>query len=315
MKAVVWTRYGPPEALVYQEVDTPEPQDNEMRIRVHAASINSWDWELMRRKGPESHVKPPHRVLGCDIAGIVEKVGSGIMRFKVGDEVFGDISKDGWGGFAEYVCVKEDRMALKSPKLSFQQAAAMPQSGVLALQGLRKGHIGPGMNVLINGAGRGVGTFAIQMAKSYGAEVTGVDIAEKHETMRSLGADHVIDHAKEDFIQNGQRYDLIIDVWTTRPFLAYRKVLAPKGKCILIGGHTGKILTSLLIGSWALGPKKVRLLFLNANRNDLEHLNTLAEGGKARPVIDSVYPLERTSDAFRHYATGKATGKVVIDIP
>ena len=314
MKAVVWTRYGPPEVLVYQEVDTPEPKDDEMRIKVHAASINSWDWEMMKRKGDGSRARPPHRILGCDIAGTVEMVGAGIKQFKVGDAVFGDISRDGWGGFAEYVCVREDRIALKSLKLSFQQAAAMPQAGVLALQGLRKGNIGPGMKVLINGAGGGVGTFAIQMAKSYGAEVTGVDIAEKHGTMRSLGADHVIDRDKEDFIQNGQRYDLIIDVWTTHSAFAYKKALAPKGQCILIGGQHGKAMTSLFIGSWALGSKKVRLLLLKANRKDLEDLNNLVESGILRPIIDSVYPLERLPEAFRHYATGKANGKVVIEI-
>ena len=211
MRAVVWTRYGPPEVLKLQEVGRPAPKDDEVLVRVHAASINSWDVELMDGVAQITfggRTRPPHKILGCDISGTVESVGGKVKDLKPGDEVFGDISGSGWGGFAEYVCAKEKVLAPKSASMSHEEAAATPQAALLALQGLRKGRIKEGQKVLINGAGGGVGTFAIQIARSFGAEVTGVDSGEKLDAMVSIGADHVIDYTKEDFTREGQAYDL-----------------------------------------------------------------------------------------------------------
>ena len=218
MKAIVCTKYGSPDVLQLKEVAKPIPEDNEVLVEVHAASVNDWDWGLLRGKPFLNRLlfgllKPKIKILGSDIAGRVEAVGRNVKQFQPGDEVFGDISGCGWGGFAEYVCARENALALKPASMTFEEAAAVPQAAVLALQGLRdKGQIQPGQKVLINGAGGGVGTFAVQIAKSFGAEVTGVDSTRKLDMVRSIGADHVIDYTQEDFTQSGQRYDLILDV-------------------------------------------------------------------------------------------------------
>jgi len=316
MKAVLWTGFGPPDVLQLMEVERPAPKEDEVLIRVAAASINSWDKELMEGKAQITlggRLRPKFRVLGCDVAGRVEAVGGSVKRFKPGDEVFGDISGSGWGAFAEYVCAKEAVLALKSQMMSFAQAAATPQAGSMALEGLRdKGMIGPGQRVLINGAGGGVGTFAVQIAKSYGAKVTGVDGASKLDMLLSIGADHVIDYAKEDFASSGLKYDVIIDVVSNRSVFEYRRALSPGGRCVIIGGKARAALGALFLGSWILGDRKVKLLLHRPDPNDLVSINRLFEAGKVRQIIDRVYSLEETADAFRYYLQGGVRGKIVI---
>lgn len=292
--------------------------DNEVLVKVHAASINSWDWELLSGRGHINlggWLKPPYKILGCDVAGTVEDVGKNVTRFRPGDEVFGDLSRDGWGGFAEYVCARVTSLSLKGTSLSFEQAAAIPQAASLALQSLRdKGKIRSGQRILINGAGGGVGTFAVQIAKSFGAEVTGVDRAEKLDMLLSLGADHVVDYTKEDFTRRGQEYDLIVDVVSHRSVFDYKRALAPKGICVLVGGSGGAVFQSLILGSWALGNRKVTLLLYKPNPLDLARIRDIIEEGKVVPVIDKRYTLSEVADAFRYYAEGNAKGKVVVTI-
>lgn len=317
MRAAVWTRFGSPDVLELQEVERPTPGEDELLIKVHAASINSWDWELMNGKAQITfggRLKPKYKILGCDVAGVVEDIGRKVTSFKPGDEVFGDISGSGWGGFAEYVCAKEGVVALKSSKMSFEQAAATPQAAVLALQGLRdKGMVHQGQHVLINGAGGGVGTFALQIARSLGAEVTGVDSTEKLDMLRSIGADHVIDR-KEDFTRMDMKYDLIIDVVSQRSIFDYKRALAPRGICVLVGGSASAVFPALFFGSWVLGRKKVYLLLLRPNPRDLDYINDLFEDGKVVPIIDRCYPLNEIAEAFRYYAEGHARGKIVITV-
>jgi NADPH:quinone reductase-like Zn-dependent oxidoreductase len=318
MKAVVWTRYGPPDVLQLQELERPVPRDNEVLVRVHAASINSWDGEFLNgiaHINLGGRMRPPHKILGCDVAGTVEEVGRSVTRFRPGDEVFGDINRDGWGGFAEFVCARETSLSMKMASLSFEQAAAIPQAAGLALQGLRdKGKIRSGQRVLINGAGGGVGTFAVQIAKSFGAEVTGVDMAEKLDMLLSIGADHVIDFNKEDFTRNGLEYDLIVDVVSHRSVFDYRRVMAPEGVCVLIGGTGGSILGSIFLGSWILGKRKVRLLLYRPYVPDLRLLSEMVEEGKVTPVIDRRFPLSEVAEAFRYYMEGKVRGKIVVTV-
>ncbi|MFA5311886.1 MAG: NAD(P)-dependent alcohol dehydrogenase [Methanomassiliicoccales archaeon] len=319
MRAAVWTKFGPPDVLELQEVERPAPGEDELLIKVHAASINSWDWELMKGEAQITfggRLRPKYKILGCDVAGVVEDIGRNVKGFKLGDEVFGDISGSDWGGFAEYVCAKERVMALKSPKMSFEQAAATPQAAVLALQGLRdKGDIRQGQRVLINGAGGGVGTFAVQIAKSFGAEVTGVDFTDKLEMLRSIGADRVIDCSKEDFTRMDREYDLIVDVMSQRSIFDYKRALAPKGVCVLVGGSAGAIFPAMIFGSWVLWGKKVRVLLLRPNSEDLAHINDLFEIGKLIPIIDGCYALDDIAEAFRYYIEGRVKGKIVITVP
>jgi NADPH:quinone reductase-like Zn-dependent oxidoreductase len=318
MKAVVWTRYGPPDVLQQQELERPTPKDHEVLVKVHAASINSWDNELLNgiaHVNLGGRMKPPHKILGCDVAGTVEEVGRSVTRFRPGDEVFGDINRDGWGGFAEFVCARDTSLSMKKAGLSFEQAAAIPQAAGLALQGLRdKGKIRSGQRVLINGAGGGVGTFAVQIAKSFGTEVTGVDRAEKLDMLLSIGADHVIDFNREDFTRNGREYDLIVDVVSHRSVFDYRRALAPRGICVLIGGSGGAILRSLFLGSWILGKRKVTLLLYKPDTRDLALLCDMVEAGKVTPVIDRRYALSEVADAFRYYQEGNVKGKIVVTV-
>ncbi len=254
MKAIVYTEYGPPDVLQLEEVPEPIPKDDEVLVRVHAASVNDWDWGLLRGTPFLNRLlfgllKPKLNILGSDVAGRVEAVGKGVRQLQPGDDVFGDLSGHGWGGFAEYVCAPENALALKPDSLTFEQAAAVPQAAVLALQGLHdKVRIQPGQKVLINGAGGGAGTFAVQIAKSFGAEVTGVDSTRKLDTMRSIGADHVIDYTQEDFTRNGVGYDLILDVGGFRSMFAYERALGPKGYYAMLGGSMARILQALVLG-------------------------------------------------------------------
>ena len=321
MKAIVCTKYGPPEVLQLRDVEKPAPKENEVLIRVHAASVNSWDWDLLRgvpfanRMG--GFFKPKHEILGADMAGRIEGTGRSAGRFQPGDEVFGDISGSGWGGFAEYVCTPENVLALKPQGMTFEQAAAIPQAGVLALQGLRYGgRLQSGQQVLINGAGGGVGTFAVQIAKSFGAEVTGVDRTEKLEMLRAIGADQIIDYTREDFTRTGRRYDLILDVVANRSVADYRRVLNPKGVFVMIGGSTSAFFQTVILGTWisVTGKNKMGLLLHKPNPSDLVLLSGLFEAGKVVPVIDRRYPLSEVSEAFRYFGEGHVQGKIVITV-
>lgn len=316
MKAIVYHRYGSPDGLEFAEVERPAPRDDEVLVQVHAASVNSWDWDLLRGRPYPTRIgafrKPRYKILGADIAGRVEAVGRGVQRFQAGDEVFGDISGSGWGGFAEYVCAREDVLALKPASTTFEEAASAPQAAMLALQGLRKyGEISPGQRVLINGAGGGVGTFGIQIAKSLGAEVTGVDIAEKFDVMQSVGADHVIDYTREDFTKNGQRYDLILDVAAQRSMFDYRRALSPTGAYVGVGGATGRILQAVLLGAWMskTSSQRMGLLLHHPSVEDLVLISELLEAGTVAPVIDSRYPLSEVAEALRYFGEGAGSGE------
>jgi len=323
MKAIVYTKYGPPDVLQLKEVERPTPKENEVLVKIHAASLNAYDWHLLTadiflvRLMGGGLLKPKNTLLGADIAGRVEVVGRNVKQFRPGDEVFGDIAAWGNGGFAEYVSVPENALALKPANLSFEEAAAVPMAAVTALQGLRdQGQIQPGQKVLINGASGGVGTFALQIAKSFGAEVTAVCSTRNLDTARSLGADHVIDYTQEDFTQNGQQYNLILAVNGYHPISAYKRALTPQGIYVMAGGSTTQIFQAMLLGPWMSknGGKKMGNVSAKQNQKDLVFMKELLEAGKVVPVIDRRYPLSETAEAFRYLGEGHARGKVVISI-
>ncbi|MDH5389478.1 MAG: NAD(P)-dependent alcohol dehydrogenase [Gammaproteobacteria bacterium] len=319
MKAIVYEKYGSPDVLELKEVEIPALRDNEVLIKVHAASINSWDWDMLTGRPLEYRLffgllKSKNKILGCDIAGRIEAVGSNIKHLQPGDDVFGDLSEGSWGGFAEYVCARENELTLKPAGMTFEEAAATPQAGILALQGLcEKREIKPGQRILINGAGGGVGTFAIQMAKTFGAEVTGVDSAGKLDMISSLGADHVIDYTQQDFTRNGKSYDLILDVKTDRSIFNYRRSLSANGIYVTVGGRTAQILQLVSLGSLIsrVGSKKLTLVMHKPNK-DMKVLNELFDSGKVKPVVDRCFPLSETAEAFRYFGEGHFKGKVVI---
>jgi NADPH:quinone reductase-like Zn-dependent oxidoreductase len=318
MKAVVHTEYGSPDVLHLQEVAKPVPTDDEVLVKVHAVSVNRSDWEGLVGKPLYARVgglrKPSNKILGSDIAGRVEKVGINNQEFQPGDEVFGEMANY-HGGFAEYVCTRGKDWTLKPASMTFEEAAAIPQAGVIALQGIRdKGQVQPGQKVLINGAGGGTGMFAIQLAKLYGAEVTGVDNTGKLDFMRSLGADYVIDYTRENFTKNGKQYDFILDLIAHLSAFAYARALKPHGSYYAVGGSVGTFLQFLLFGSWIsrTSGKKVRLLMVQRNRKDLETITELCETGKITPVIDKQYPLREVPEALRYLGEGYAKGKIVI---
>ncbi len=320
MKAIVYTEYGLPDVLQLKEVERPTPKDSEVLIKVHAVSVNASDWESLRGRPLYARLgglrKPRKRILGSDIAGQVEAVGTNVKQFQLGDEVFGDIL-DYMGGFAEYVCAPENKLALKPASMTFEAAAAIPQAAVIALQGIRdKGQVQSGQRVLINGAGGGAGTFAVQLAKLYEAEVTGVDNTGKLDLMRSLGADHVIDYTQEDFTENGKQYDLILDVVAHRSVFAYKRALRPNGSYFFVGGSVATIFQILLLGPWIRRTtgKKTRLLVVQSNLRDLVFMTELFETGKVVPVIDRRYPLSEVPEALRYLGEGHAQGKVVITL-
>jgi NADPH:quinone reductase-like Zn-dependent oxidoreductase len=320
MKAIVYHEYGSPDVLKLEEVQKPTPADNEVLVKVHAVSVNLSDWEGLRGKPLYARIgglfKPRDKILGSDIAGTVEAVGKDVKEFKPGDEVFGLMLNYG-GGFAEYACKPEKALALKPAGMTFEEAAAIPQAAFIALQGIReKGHVQSGQKVLINGAGGGTGTFAIQLAKLAGAEVTGVDNAEKLELMQSLGADHVIDYTKEDFTKNGQQYDLILDVIAHRSVFAYKRALGPNGSCFVVGGSLATFFQILLLGPWIRRNtgKNIKLLVVQTESKDLVYMTELIEAGKVKLVIDKRYPLSETAEAVRYLGEGHAKGKVVITV-
>jgi NADPH:quinone reductase-like Zn-dependent oxidoreductase len=319
VKKIVRTRYGPPDVLQLEEIEKPTPKDDEVLVRVHAASVNAYDWHVLRGKPflvrlmGFGLLKPKNRGLGADIAGRVEAVGRDVKQFKPGDEVFG--SK--LGGFAEYVCARENALALKPANASFEEAAAVPMAAITALQGLRdKGQIQPGQKVLINGASGGVGTFAVQIAKSFGAEVTAVCSTRNLDRARSIGADQVIDYTQEDFTKNGQRYDLILAANGHHSILAYKRALGPKGAYVMTGGSVTQLFQTMLLGPLVTmtGGKKMRGLTANLNQKDLVFLKELLEARKVVPVIERRYPLSKTAEAVRYVEEGHAQGKVVITL-
>jgi NADPH:quinone reductase-like Zn-dependent oxidoreductase len=320
MKAMVRTRYGAPDVLRFAEVEKPTPKDNEVLIELYAASVNPLDLYLMRgtpviRLIPGLRT-PKQKVLGCDIAGRVEAVGRHVKQFQPGDEVFGVTGFAG-GGLAEYVCAIEDKLALKPANSSFEDAAAVPIAGLTALQGLRdKGRIRPGHQVLVDGASGGVGTFAVQIAKSFGAEVTAVCSARNVDTARSIGADHVIDYSREDFTQSGQHYDLILGANAHHSIFDYRRSLSRDGIYVIVGGALAQILQAILLAPLLsrIGIMKACFFIANINQKDLIFLKDLLESGKVVPVIDRRYPLSDAAGALRYLEGRHARGKVVLTV-
>lgn len=321
MRAIVYTKYGSPDVLELMEVEKPTPKDGEVLVKVHAASANAYDWHMLRadpflvRLMGGGLLKPKNTRLGADIAGRVEAVGRNVKQFQPGDEVFGDLSACGNGGFAEYVSVPENALASKLARMTFEEAAAVPMAAVTALQGLRdNGQIQPGQKVLINGASGGVGTFAVQIAKAFGAEVTGVCSTRNLDMARSIGATQVIDYTREDFTQSGQRYDLILAVNGYHPISAYKRALSPEGIYVMAGGSNAQIFQALLLGRWMSGTagKTMGALAAKPNQNDLVFMRELLETGKVVPVIDRRYPLSEVPEAIRYLEEGHAKGKVVI---
>ena len=327
MKAVIWTKYGSPNGLQLREVAKPTPRDNEVLIKIHAATAATPDTEFRRLKLPLlfaiplrlyiGFIKPTRiTILGTEFAGEIESAGKDVKKFKPGDDVFGLILNYG-GGFAEYACKSEKALALKPAGMTFEEAAAIPQAAFIALQGIRaKGLVQPGQKVLINGAGGGTGTFAIQLAKLAGAEVTGVDNAEKLELMRSLGADHVIDYTKEDFTKNGQQYDLILDVIASRSIFAYKRALKPNGNYFMAGGSVATMFQSLLLGPLIrrITSRNIKLLVVQTDAKDLVYITELIESGKVLTVIDKRYSLSEAAEALRYLGEGHAKGKVVLTV-
>ena len=318
MKAIVYTKYGSPDVVQFNDVEKPAPQDGEVLIKIHAASVNAYDWHfltadifLVRLMGG-GLFKPKDTRLGADIAGRVEAVGKNVQQFQPGDEVFGSI---GHGGFAEYACAPESRLALKPENLSFEEAAAVPMAGLTALQGLRDvGQIQSGQKVLINGASGGVGTFAVQIAKSFGATVTAVCSSKNLEQAYAIGADQVIDYTRQDFTQNGQQYDIIFAANGYHPLSAYKRALAPQGIYVMAGGTTPQIFQAVLLGPQMSknGGKKMGGVTAKTDQKDLVILKGLIESGKVKPVIDKRFPISAAAEALRYLGQGHARGKVII---
>jgi NADPH:quinone reductase-like Zn-dependent oxidoreductase len=320
MKAVTYYEYGSPDLLKLEEVQKPTPKDNEVLIKIHAASVNRSDWESLIGQPLYARIgglfKPGNHIMGSDVAGIIEAVGKDIKQFKPGDQVFGLMMNYG-GGFAEYACKSEQALALKPADMTFEEASAIPQAAFIALQGIRdKGKVQPGQKVLINGGGGGAGVFAIQLAKMAGAEVTGVDNAEKLDLMRSLGADHVIDYQKEDFTKNGKQYDLILDLIAQRSVFAYRRALKPNGTYYLAGGFVSTMFQILLLGPWIrkTTSKNIRILAVQTDSKDLIYITELIQSGKIKLVIDKHYKFEETAAALRYLGEGHVRGKIVITV-
>lgn len=322
MRAIVYHRYGSPDVLKLEEVEKPTPKDDEVLVKVHAASVNALDWHLLRADPFLARLnmgllKPKHQILGADVAGRVESVGRNVKQLRPGDEVFGDIFESGLGGFAEYVSAQEDAWVLKPANMTFDEVAAVPVAALTALQGLRdKGQIETGQKVLINGASGGVGTFAVQIAKAFGAEVTAVCSTRNVDMVRSLGADQVIDYTKEDFTKSGQQYDLILAVNGYHPIFDYKRALSPKGRYVMTGGTMAQFFQAIALGPVisTTGSKKMGNFLAKANHNDLLFIKELLEAGKIVPVIDRRYPLSEVAEAIRYVEEGHAKGKVVITV-
>ena len=321
MRAIVWTKYGSPDVLQLAQVEKPVPKSNEVLVEVHAASVNKFDWIVTRGKpfivrlAGIGLLRPRNRIPGADVAGRIEAVGRDVKQFKPGDEVFGDLAWRGLGSYAEYVCAHEDALALKPANITFEEAAAVPMAALTALQGLRKGGIQPRQRVLINGASGGVGTFAVQIAKSFGAEVTAVCSTRNLDVARSIGADHVVDYTQEDFTRNGQYYDLIVAANGYQPISAYWRALSPKGIYVMTGGSGAQIFQAMFLGPLIskTGSKKMSSSgTAKSVKEDYAFLSGLLEARKIVPVIDRRYPLCQVPEALHYLGEGHARGKVVI---
>lgn len=314
MKAIIYQEYGSANVLKLEDVAKPTPKENEVLVKVHAASLNSLDWRRMRAvpflvRTDGGWLKPKDVRIGADIAGVVEAVGSEVKQFRPGDAVFGDVTA---GAFAEYVCAKEKYIAIKPAGVSFEAAASTPVAALTALQGLRDhGKIQAGQQVLVNGASGGVGTFAVQIARSYGAEVTGVCRTRNLEMARSIGAEHVIDYTKEDFTISGQRYDLIFDVAANYSVFGYQRALKPNGICVVAGFTTMAHFVHVML----LGGKKIKSMgSAKVDTKDLAIIGDLLASGKIVPVIEKIYPLSATAEALRHFEEEHACGKIIISV-
>lgn len=324
MKAIIYTQYGSPDVLEMRELEKPVPKDNEVLIKIHASSVNAPDWRSLRANPffmrlTDGFLKPKNQMLGLDIAGKIEEVGINVTQFQPGDEIWGDVYECGFGAFAEYKCMPEDGALTHKPvNLTFEQAAAVPSAAVTALQGLRyQGEIQPGQKVLIIGASGGIGTFAVQIAKSFGAEVTGVCSTRNLEMVRSIGAAHVIDYTKEDFTQRDQQYDLILDIAAKRSFLKYTRVLSPTGRYVMVGFSMARTFQAMLLGAWISKYSDKKMGHMGGaltNKKDLIYIKELIEDGKVIPVIDRRYMLGDVPEAIRYYEKGHAQGKVVINM-
>lgn len=322
MKAIVLARYGPPDVLQLHEVERPEPEDHEVLVKIRATAVNDWDWCFVRGRPYAFRLmgfgllKPKGAILGAEVAGSVKAVGRGVRKFKPGDHVYGDLSEAGFGGFAEYVCVSEDALAFKSPGMSFEQAAALPHAAMLALQGLVDvGQLRRGERVLINGAGGGVGTIGVQIARQFDAEVTGVDSALKLDALRATGFDEVIDYRQQDFTRNGQRYDLILDTKTNRSPFSYLRSLNPGGRYVTVGGSLTRLFQTFRVAPIiaSLTDKQVRIVALKPNDN-LAYVNDLYESNGLDVVVDGPYSLSEVPQAIERFGMAMHVGKVVISV-
>jgi NADPH:quinone reductase-like Zn-dependent oxidoreductase len=321
MKAIISRRYGSPDTLKLKDVPKPTPRDNQVLVKIHAASVNAADLEIikgawsMRMQGP---LRPRHKIPGSDIAGVVEAVGRGIKKFKPGDEIITDTFMAGFGAFAEYKCAPEKEMWMKPPGMTFEEASCYPQSGLIALQGLRNKHpVLSDQKVLINGAGGGMGTYAIQIAKHFGAEVTAVDHGSKMDMLKDLGADHVMDYTKEDYTKTGKTYDLILDVVAYKTPKDYARALTDNGNFVVVGGSRATIFKVLLLGGFATKDtdKKMGLNDWHSDKDeDMKFLMELFEKGEVKPVIDKVYQLKDVPEAYHNLEKGHVMGKLVIKI-
>lgn len=322
MKAIIYTEYGSPDVIQFKEVEKPTPKDDQVLIKVHAASVNAGDLHYLRGtpwlfRLACGLLKPKNIFLGGDVAGRVEAVGKNVTQFQPGDEVLGDLSASGRGSFAEYVCASETALVLKPANLSFEEAAAFPVAAVTALHGLQSSkQIQPGQKVLINGASGGVGMFAVQIAKAFGAEVTAVCSTKNVDRMRSIGADHVIDYTREDFTKNGQQYDFILAANGYRPISAYKRALTPNGTYVMTGGATAQMFEAMLLGPVLsmTGNKKMGNVMTKPDQEKLTFIKQLFETGKVKSVIDRCYPLSEVAEAIRYLEAGHAQGKVVITV-
>jgi len=323
MKAIVRHEYGPPDILKLQEIDKPVVEDDQVLVRVHAAGVNMADVDYMLGRPKSARMftglrAPRNRVLGLDVAGQVEAVGKDVKRFQPGDEVFGDLTDYGYGAFAEYVCAREGAFAIKPSNLSFEQAATVPQAGVMALQALGgKNAIQPGQQVLINGAGGNVGPFAVQIAKSLGAEVTAIDRTEKLNMLRSIGADHVVDFTEEDITLSGRRYDRILDVAAFRSIFDWKAMLRPGGAYVAVPNSLSGLFSAVFLGL-LIRMTSGRKMGIQSGRvfakDDVTFLTELIEAGEVRPVIDRRYPLDDVPEALRYQKEGYPLGKIVITV-
>lgn len=318
MLAIVYYHYGSPDELAPTEVPKPEAGPGQVLVRVRATSINSWEWDLLTGKPFAFRIagllRPKFTIPGADVAGVVEAVGPGVTRFAVGDEVFGELSSVGWGAMAEYVAAPETRLVKMSPKMRFEEAAALPQAGVLALRAFEDGPtLTADSRVLINGGGGGAGTYAIQLAKSRGAHVTAVDSGRKQDVMRQAGADRVLNYETEDFTTCGEHFDLVVDMMLNRPVKHIARVLKPNGRLAVMGGSPRALLSLATLGR--LQKHTMQLVIAEPTVPLLEELRVAYDAGILKPLIDRSFPLQQAAEAYRYFGAGQVRGKLVITVP